>query len=323
MKKILPLILIPLMLMSCRKAETHTAFMMDTVISYDITAKDAKELFDKADNTVTQLENTLSAHIDDSEVSRINKGEDFILSDVTAEILGIALNVSENTDGAYDITVAPLVELWNITLGNDGFNPPSDEEIAALLPSVGYNGLILEGTSLSKNNSLAKIDLGGIAKGYACGKVASDMTAKGADGTVNFGGNVATVGRKDGGFRIGVKNPDAPDTLCGVITLDSGIVSVSGGYERYAEFNGVRYHHIIDPKTGKPSDSDLASAVVVVPKVDAASGALADALSTALFVMGKDRAMELYASGKYEFDAVLIGKDGGITVTEGLKERFS
>lgn len=295
---------------------------MDTIIYYNVAHDGADELLDACEAATAALEASLSATMAESEVFRFNESADGIaLSDDTAALVGLALEI-HGVLPAYDITVAPLVSLWNVAHAGDGWTPPSDDDIASALALVGAERLTLADGVLSKPDADIAIDLGGIGKGWALGKAASLIDAAGSYGTVSFGGNIAVIGTKADGsdWRVGVKNPADPTHLCAKLDISSGIVAVSGGYERYAEYDGKRYHHILDPQTGYPSDSDLASAAVWVPGIDERSGALCDALSTALFVMGREAALGFYESGVYEFEALLIGADGTITATGGLYE---
>lgn len=332
MKKIITLLILScILLCGCtEKTVTSSSFMMDTVITYEITADNADALISQCDAVTGEIEKLMSAHLENSEVCRFNSDSNAVtLSPDTAAVIETALAVSRITQGAYDITVAPIVMLWGI--GSHDFIPPTDKEIQALLPLIGYEKLTLENDTFTKSDSGMMIDLGGIAKGYALGKCAEYLTENNASGTVSFGGNIALIGTKaDGGsYNIGIRDPFDASALCGVIRMDSGIVAVSGGYERYSEHGGVRYHHIISPDTGYPAESDIASAAVIVDTADAYSGALADALSTALFVMGSEKSMELYKMTQsmsftgWHFEAVLTLSDGSVTVTPGLTERFS
>ena len=139
-------------------------------------------------------------------------------------------------------------------------------------------------------------------------------------GLVSFGSNVAVFGKKPDGsdFRIGLRDPHDRTDYAGALTLKTGeILSVSGDYERYYTVNGEQYHHILDPKTGYPADTGLSTVAVVC-----SDGALADALSTALFVMGEEEAIALYNAQIYRFEAIFIRSDGSIRVTSGLQKRF-
>ncbi len=307
---------------------THSEFKMDTVISYDITHSSADSLIAHCSEITASAEELFSAYSDTSAVSKFNNSHKLIIEDTPElyETLRVASEVYEISDGAFDITVFPLVKLWNVTHSTEDWTPPSDDEISALLSDIGMDKLMFDDYLLARipSESNTEIDLGGIAKGYTLGKCAEYLTENKASGTVSFGGNIALVGNKKDGskWQVGIKNPFSPDTLIATLALDSGIVAVSGSYERYTEYDGVRYHHIIDPKTGYPAESDLASVAVWMPEADAYSGAYADALSTALFVMGHDAALELYKPYS-DFEAVLIKNDGTVTVTDGLLERYS
>ena len=170
------------------------------------------------------------------------------------------------------------------------------------------------------------IDLGGIAKGYALEKAKNVLEDSGEENfCISFGGNVAVSGSSEGnirngkkGWNVGVTNPFNKEEILGSLLMDDGIVSVSGSYERFFEKDGKIYHHIFDSQTGYPSSSDLVSAVVITD-----DGALADALSTALFVMGKDDAIEFYNEKIYDFEMILVAQDGNVYVSGGIEEKFS
>ncbi len=322
-KLVIPLICL-LFLCGCESREIRATFRMDTVISWDITHPDAKDLVSACDQDIGMWEQIFSAHIKNSDVDRFNESGEALLSEETAEIVKIALEAYESTSGAYDITIAPLVRLWNITHGDENWLPPVQADIDSLLKSVGSEKLSLENRTLTAPKG-TEIDLGGIAKGYALGKTAQSLAKENAVGTVSFGGNIAVIGKKSDGspWRVGIKNPAAPETLSGAINVDSGIVAVSGGYERYTEYEGKRYHHILDPKTGLPSESDLASAVVWVKQSDAIHGAWADALSTALFILGSEQAASIQASAPIEFEYILIKTNGEIMTSPNLVSQFT
>ncbi len=330
MKRLLIIILLfSLMLVGCGSVRvTHSEFMMDTVISYDVTHSDANALIEECNNITSSAEDLFSAYSETSEVSTFNNSGRLIIEDIPEiyDTLRVALEVWEISGGAFDVTVFPLVKLWNVTHSENDWIPPTDDEIQSLLPCVGMEKLMFDSYQLTRvpYDSNIQIDLGGIAKGYTLGKCAEYLTENNAVGTVSFGGNIALVGsKKDGSlWKVGVRNPLSPDALIGTLSLESGIVAVSGSYERYTEYDGVRYHHIIYPKTGYPAESDLASALVWMRKSDAYSGAYADALSTALFVMGHDAALELYKPYS-DFEAVLIKTDGTVTLTDGLAGRYT
>lgn len=233
----------------------------------------------------------LSATVEGSDVYRLNAahaGESVQVSPLTMTLLVKAREVYLLTDGAYDPSVYPLVELWGFS--PDVFVPgeapdsvPTDEEIAAALALVGFDRafeLDEEALTVTKLIEGAKLDLGGIAKGY---EVQQALAAATGETLVNLGGNIGGVGRE---FNIGIGAP-RPYSLSyvGTVALHGGeCISTSGDYERYYEIDGVRYHHVIDPHTGRPAASGLASATVITT-----DGALGDALATAILVAGEEQ----------------------------------
>lgn len=332
MRKIFALILILLLslssLVSCGREydfydaaaySTYSMFAMDTVI--DIKLNDAvdESVFKDCESIVHKIENNISRTVAESDIGRLNlsSGERVELTRDTQTLLKLAFDVTEKTDGAFDVTIEPLCSLWNINSAGELFVPPSAVEISETLGHVGVDKFDFDGTGISKIDLGAGIDLGGIGKGYAADATVGYLSSLGYTGTVSFGGNIGVVGRKNDGskWNIAVKSPFDADEIIGTVKIYSGFVAVSGAYERYAEYNGEIYHHIIDPETGRPSESDLASVAVV-----SNDGALADALSTALFVMGSEAAIEFYNGGAYDFEAILIKNNGEILLTEKLEE---
>ena len=160
-----------------------------------------------------------------------------------------------------------------------------------------------------------EIDLGGIAKGFTSSRVMEVFKEHGVKhGLVSLGGNVQALGSKENGkpWRVAIQNPESEMDYLGVLEVDDKCVITSGGYERFFEQEGVRYHHIIDPRTGYPADSGIISATII-----SKDGTLADGLSTSLFIMGKDQAEKYWRSKADKFDYILEDKDGRLYVTEG------
>lgn len=312
-----------LILCSCTaKSTTDERFYMDTFVSVTIPDGDydTKRVIDGAFDLTAALEAQLSVH-SDGDIARFNEsvyGAE--ISPETAEVMAAALDVAQKTGGAYDPTLYPLTSLWNIAHGEAAI--PSDADIKAALDRTGYTGITLDGLNLLKEGFNAEIDLGGAAKGYACGAVIAYLKASGVEyGMVSFGGNVGMFGDKPDGSRrkIGVRDPFDSQNVIGYLYLKGeNYVSVSGDYERYFELDGKRYHHILDPATGYPSESGVHSAAVIMGE---GMGAQCDALSTALFVLGADKAKELYESGELNFEAIIVS-DGETYITDGLKDIF-
>ncbi len=304
----------------------YNYFTMDTYITLKFGLETAdggvleKEYLDsvaaECEEIIKTVDGAISCHSKNSAAYALNL--EIHTSEVENEILLSAITTSEAladlTDGAFDYTLGNLTELWNVTGGRT--TPPEQYEIDMALSHSGRDKYKLSGSRLTKNDIALKFDFGGIGKGIAAQDLLEYLdTTEIEYGMVSLGGNVGVFGKKPGGdeYKIGLRDPIDTDGVMGYVYLSSGFVSVSGDYERYFDYDGVRYHHILDPKTGTPADSGLHSAAVI-----SSNGAAADALSTALFVMGKDKALEFYNSGKISFEAVFVTTDGEVITTPGL-----
>lgn len=192
---------------------------------------------------------------------------------------------------------------------------------------MGAEHVHLDGASAVSLDQGTQIDLGAIAKGYASDAVAAIYQEHGiTHGIVDLGGNTWVCGGNLKGepWRIGVQDParaGEAEAYTGILRMADGFAVTSGGYQRYFEENGKTYHHIIDPATGHPAESGLTS-VTVVADGTVGNGTMCDALSTALFVMGEERALDFWRSGVYDFDLILVTEDGRLLVTDGIADRF-
>uniref|UniRef100_UPI004028A3F0 FAD:protein FMN transferase n=1 Tax=Lachnospira eligens TaxID=39485 RepID=UPI004028A3F0 len=264
-----------------------------------------------------RLDAMFSVGNEDSDVTKLNENGSGEVSEETAFIMNRAMQVSEKTNGAFDITVYPLMELWGFTTKN--YRVPESSEIAEALKGVSYTNVSVNGQQVALTGG-SSIDLGGIAKGYTSSRVIQIMKDCGIEhAIVNLGGNVQVLGTKTDGsdWRVAIQNPASENSYLGILSTADKAVITSGGYERYFEQDGQVYHHIIDTQTGYPSDSDLTSVTIVH-----SDGTTADALSTALFAMGLNGAKELYRSGDIDFDMILF--DGSrVYVSEGIASGFS
>ena len=332
MKRLLCLLLalcmaLPLTACGGKQPESVQLFAMDTVMDLTAYGENAAAALTDASREINRLERLLSRTIDTSEISQINAGGAVTVSEETASLLAQAQTYTAATDGAFDITIAPLVSLWGIT--TDSPYVPTQQEIDALLPLVGPEHLHLSGDTVTLDDGCA-IDLGGIAKGYTSDCVEAVFREnKIESGKISLGGNVFVLGGKPDGadWRVGIRDPQDENALAAVLTLRDAYAITSGGYERYFTENGNTYHHIIDPSTGYPADSGLLSVTVVAeangPDFSGpGNGTMCDAFSTALFVMGEERALEFWQTGGYDFDLVLVTADGRVIITDGLSDRF-
>ena len=296
------------------KAATTEFFAMDTVMQLTAYGKNAEEALSRCEEQIAKLDTKLSAQSAGSEIAKLNEGGSCEEPD-TLEVLADALEIARRTDGAYDPTVYPLMTLWGF--GTEKAHVPQQEEIDEALKLVGYEKLPDVTSPYSLPEKMA-VDLGGIGKGFAAKKARESLTASGVTSAVlSLGGNVTLVGAKPDGsdWTVGLQDPSL-DSLFGYVSGKNVSVVTSGGYQRYFEENGERYWHILDAKTGWPAKTGLASVTIV-----SENDVLADGLSTALFVMGLEKAEDFWRESG-GFEAVFLLESGEIFVTEGLKNSF-
>lgn len=319
------LALATLFLFSCSdKVELRekSIYAMDTVITVNLycDGETMETAYKRITKLINNIETTVSRTSESSEIYALNSGGETLYypDETTVELITASLDIANKTGGAYNPAIASLTDIWQIN-SLEAVGIPAEAAINEAMSHIDYSGITVEEDKIVKADAELKIDLGGIGKGYAAQKVIDYLNSTAiCYGLLSFGGNVAVFGNKPDGsdFKIGVRNPTGDGTV-GNVSMRSGFVSVSGSYERYREVDGVKYHHIFDPETGYPTDNGLVS-VVVVSK----NGTEADALSTALFVLGLEKGYEFYESGKYEFEAIFITDGGEIYLTDGIKGDF-
>ena len=301
------------------KMAEHLFFAMDTVITLRLSPDADKarmaEIFAEVESITAEIAESLSRTHTRGDTHRFNEGTDGIteVSDTFRAVLLRASEIAADTDGTFSPAMGTLTDLWNV---NGGGPVPAEEAIAEALSHTDLRTVIPKENGASKTDSALRLDFGAIGKGYAAQKVLEYLrTTEIRYGLVSFGGNVGVFGEKPDGtpFKIGLTDPRNTSRTAGYLLAETGFVSVSGDYERYFEEGGVRYHHILDPQTGYPAQSGLASVAVF-----STDGALADALSTALFVMGEEKALAYYEAHAGEFEAVLITNEQKIILTSGL-----
>lgn len=298
------------------KPQEISLFAMDTYMTLAAYGDNADEALTAASREINRLEATLSRTIDTSDISRLNAGESVVVQPETRALLERALTLSDETGGTFDMTVAPLVALWGIT--SDAPRVPSQEEIDALLPLVG--GAHVHMDDAVTLDAGCAVDLGGIAKGYASDRLADIFAQYGVDSAlVSLGGNVYARGAKPGGaaWSVAVQHPEQ-EGYAAMLSLADAFAVTSGGYQRYFTGpDGTVYQHILNPKTGWPVQGDLLSVTIV-----ADNGTMADAYSTALYVMGQEAAQDFWRQNG-GFDMVLITKDGQVLYTPGLADKLT
>ena len=299
--------------------EKQELFAMDTYMSLIAYGDGARDALAAAAREINRLERELSRTVSTSDVYQLNAGGSASVSDETAALLTAAVEYSEKTGGLFDVTIAPLVTLWGIT--TDSPRVPSQGEIDALLPLVGSDHIRLDGDTVTLDTGCA-VDLGGIAKGYASDRVAEILRQNAVTGAaVSLGGNVYVCGQKpDGtGWSVAVQDPKNTDSYALTLELTDTFAVTSGGYQRFfTGEDGTVYQHILDPRTGRPAETDLLSVTVI-----AQNGTMADAYSTALYVMGEQGACDFWRQSGGAFDLVLITADGRVLYTPGLEGHIS
>lgn len=303
-----------------KKAEKSEAFgiAMGTVVSTKLFSySDASSGCGDITKLIGELEKEISWREESSAVSLLNKNSSVECNENLKDVFVKASEVSALSSGAFDITVGKLTTLWNI--GEENARVPSDKEIKEALRYVDYSGVKTENGKISLKKGQF-VDLGAVGKGLACDKVREYLESTDVKGAViSVGGSVLLYGNAERKkpWTVAVRDPrgESGDYM-GTLTLQECCISTSGDYERILEKDGRTYHHIIDPKTGYPSDSGLISVTVV-----SESGFLSDALSTACFVLGEEEGKKLLE--KYDADGVFIKDDLSVSVTSGLSDKFS
>ena len=307
-------------LSGCReKSVSKTAIKLDTVVTVTIFGNSDAAPIDSAFAEIDRLAALLDVNDKDSEIYELARcaGEWIEVSPETSEVLALAVEYYELSGGYFDVTAAPLVKLWNI---NGGGYYPKHSEIEFAVSCVDGSALCIEDGRARLAHENMSADLGGIAKGYIADKVKEHLVELGVKSAViDLGGNVLLVGGKTDGsaFNVGVKNPLEKDgeMLAVVQSSDESLVT-SGIYERYFEHEGKQYHHILDPFTGYPSESDLAGVTVISEK--SADG---DALSTTCMLLGSDASIELIESID-GVEALFVTRSGEIIMSSGMAEKI-
>lgn len=308
-------------------------FAMDTYITFNVSGgPDPRAALSAAMDRIKEIERRMSAELPDSDISKINdkagKGWVKVHPD-TFFVIQRALEYSELTDGAFDISMLPISRLWNI--GKECARIPSEEELKEALSAVDYKRIRLnteEHTVFLESPGMA-VGLGAIAKGYAGDEVVRILEEHGVtSGLINLGGNIVVVnGKSDGSpWRIGIKNPRIEEGKeqgrhVMVVETDGNAVVTSGDYERYMvevfEETGKRYHHIFDPKTGYPAKSGVISVTVVTD-----SSLDADALATSIFVLGVEEGLKL-ANRLNEAQVMIITEDKDIYFSNNSRDQIN
>ena len=298
-----------------------TSFAMDTIMTFTVIHEDGDQIIIDAEQRIRELENMLSITLENSEISKLNAaaGKEAVeVSKDTWTLLEAGKKLGAGTGGAFDIAISPVVKAWGFTEAEH--HVPSQTELDALLPLTNPDDVVLDKMTVYLEKEGMAVDLGGITKGYASDEVASLLKGKGVESAiVSLGGNVFGIGTKPNGdkWEVALANPLDANDYCGLISIEDKAVVTSGGYQRFFEENGKKYHHIIDPATGYPAESGLLSVTII-----SESGMEADVLSTALFVMGLEDALT-YWQENGGFEAIFVTESGEVVATEGADACFA
>ncbi len=303
---------------------SRTELFMGTVIKITLYDSNDSTILDKAFDRISEIESLVSINESGTELDKVNDFAGISPVEVTSttyEIVEKGLEYSKLSNGGFDITVGPLVKLWNI--GLDDAKVPTQEEIDSVLPLIDYNLLELneeEHTIFLKNKGMM-IDLGSIAKGYAADEISRILTENNVNSAIiDLGGNIYAHGIKPSGqdWNIGIQNPfSTRGDIIGVLKVKNKTVVTSGIYERYIEKDGVKYHHLLNPDTGYPFENNIAGVSIVTDKsIDA------DALSTTVFAKGLEEGLK-FVETLPSVDAIFITKDNKVYITNGIRDSFT
>lgn len=300
-----------------------TNYAMGTYIQQTVYGRNAEQGASDAAASIGNLENLISWRVEDSDIANLNDeaGSHWITIDpLTADLLELSLDIAEKSDGAFDPTILPISMLWDF--GGDNQHVPSSEDLERFLPYVNYEDLRVntEECTASLKYHYMGIDLGSLGKGAAADEAVAAYQEAGVEAAVvAVGGSVGVYGEKKDGslWSIAVRDPKSENSgeALGTLEIASGFVSTSGSYEKTFEEDGVIYHHLLNPKTGMPENNGLISVTVTHTR-----GAVSDALSTACFILGEEKGLQLLE--EYDAGGIFIREDGTVVVTENLKDSF-
>ena len=307
-------------------------FAMDTYMEFTAYGKSSEKAVDEAIEEVQKLDAMLSAENSKSEVYALNEQGNLQATDDLAELILRGKEIYQETDGLFDDTIYPVMKLWGFPTGN--YHVPTAAEVQKKLALVDGNKVEIQTRDSDEKGRDSKektkfvtlgadqqIDFGGIAKGYTGQKLAELFQEYGVSSAlVSLGGNIQAIGTKPDGssWKVGIRDPKGgQQDYIGVLFVENQAVVTSGGYERYFEEDGKTYIHIINPRTGYPADGDLLSVTIV-----SRDGTLADGMSTALYIMGYEKACQFWRQHREEFNVILVTDDGKIHISENLKENF-
>lgn len=328
MKKLIFLLSLSMLLfalLACDKKEKESShiqtFAFNTIIDIQIYDHSSETLESDILDLMTSIEKKMSRYIDSSEISKINQNSGIKSVDIsseTYEVIKKTLYYSELTDGVFDITIGPIIDLWKIGTEEEAVPPLTSVE--ETLPLVDYQKIILEDGSVFLTTEGMSIDLGGVVKGYAADQIVSILKENNVESAlINLGGNIYVHGYKADGsqWKVGIRNPfEGRSDYIGTLTTYSQTIVTSGPYEKYFYDNERRYHHIFDPRTGFPTRGDLESVTIISD-----NSMIADMLTTSVFALGLEEGISLINSLD-KVDCILITKEKKVYLSENIQDKF-
>ena len=298
-------------------------YILGTIIELKVYGGNAEKAIDDAILKLNEIDDKMSVFKNSSEVSIINSNAGIshcVVSTDTYFVIKKAVEYSKLSEGAFDATIRPVVELWGIN--TDHAKIPKTLEIKNDMKLINYKDIILndKAKSIKLRNENQRIDLGAIAKGFAADEVKNILIRNDIKhAIIDLGGNIYALGNKPDGtlWNIGIQDPiNKSGKYVGIVCVQNKSVVTSGNYERYFIKEGKRYHHIIDPRTGEPSENGIISATVVSEySIDG------DALTTCVYVMGIEKGLKIIQSIDGA-EAILITRDKKVYVTSGIRDTF-
>ena len=328
MKKLLILFSLSILifaLLACDEKEEEESqiqtFAFNTIIDIQIYDHSSEALKTDIINLLDSIEQKMSRYIPSSEVSLINNNsgiEPVEVSPETYDVIEKALNYGKLTQGVFDITIGPIIDLWKI--GSEEEAVPTIDVKKEILPLVDYKNVLLEDHQVFLKEEGMSIDLGGVVKGYAADQIVEVLKANNVESAlINLGGNIYLHGYKPDGskWKVGIRNPfEGRGDYIGTLTTSSQTVVTSGPYEKYFYENNIRYHHIFDPRTGFPTSGDIESVTIVSD-----SSMIADMLTTSVFALGLEEGIALVNSLD-NVDCIIITKEKEVYLSQNIREKF-
>lgn len=304
------------------KILTRTELFMGTAIKVSLYDGGSEKVLDKVFDRVLELENLVSINKEGTEIDELNKNagiKSVKLSDDSKNIIEKGLYYSSLSSGGYDISIGSLVKLWSIGLPEAKI--PTESEIKESLENINYKDVEINGNEVFLKKKGMLLDLGSIAKGYAADEIAKILVNEGVEkAIIDLGGNIYALGKKseESPWKIGVQNPfDDRGNIVGTLLTENKSVVTTGIYERFIEDGDKKYHHVLNPKTGYPYNTDIVGVTIIADKsIDA------DALSTLVFTMGIQNGIE-FIENMENVDAIFITNNKNVYKTNGIKESFN